>query len=70
VDVLSPTAAVATVTYRIPHRDPRNMSHEIAGAMTEVMEKRNGKWIIVQEHLSDLLVPDSISTSIQTHENQ
>ena len=69
VNVLSPTAAVATATYRIPHRDPRNMPHEIAGAMTEVFEKRNGKWVIVQEHLSDLPSNNNDSTSMPTHDN-
>jgi hypothetical protein len=70
VDVLSPTSAVVTATYRIPHRDPMNRPHEIAGAMTEVFEKRGGKWIIIQEHLSDL--PASIDTSqasMPTHEH-
>jgi len=69
VDVLSPTSAVVTATYRIPHRDPQNMPHEIAGAMTEVFEKRNGRWVIVQEHLSDRPSNDTVQTSMQTHEH-
>jgi len=69
VDVLSPTSAVVTATYRIPHRDPQNRPHEIAGAMTEVFEKRGGKWVIVQEHLSDRPAGDTSSTSMQTHEH-
>lgn len=60
VDVLSPTSAVVTATYRIPHRDPYNNPHLIAGAMTEVMAKRNGKWYVVQEHLSDRATSDSV----------
>lgn len=68
VDVLSPTTAVLTATYRIPHRDPYNNLHEIAGAMTEVFEKRDGKWVIVQEHLSDRPAPDSVATSM-SHEH-
>ena len=73
IDVLSPTAAVVTATYRIPHRDPRNQPHEIAGVMTEIFAKRGGKWVIVQEHLSDLpTATDTVSTSMPsmpTHEH-
>jgi hypothetical protein len=53
-DVLSPEAAVVTATYHIPHRNPRNQPHTLGGAMTVVFEKRDGKWVIIQEHLSDL----------------
>lgn len=70
VDVLSPTAAVVTATYRVPHRTPRNEPHELGGAMTAVFEKRGGRWVIIQEHLSDLpATPDSVSTSMPTHEH-
>jgi ketosteroid isomerase-like protein len=54
VDVLSPTSAVFTGTYHVPHRTPSGEAHDIAGAMTLVFEKRGGKWGIVQEHLSDV----------------
>ena len=54
VDVLSPTSAAVTATYRIPHRNPRNEPHTLAGAMTVVLSKREGRWVIIQEHLSDL----------------
>ena len=57
VDVLSPTNAVVTASYRIPHKTPRNEDHVIAGAMTAVFAKHDGKWVIIQEHLSD--VPDA-----------
>jgi ketosteroid isomerase-like protein len=53
VEVLSPDAAVLTATYRIPHTTPRGDPHVIGGAMTSVFERRNGKWVIVAEHLSD-----------------
>ena len=53
VDVLGPTGAVFTGTYRVPHLTPRGEAHEIAGAMTLVFEKRGSKWGVVQEHLSD-----------------
>ena len=57
VDVLSPNSAVFTGAYRVPHLTPRNEPHEIAGVMTMVFVKRNGKWGVVQEHLSDTPAP-------------
>jgi uncharacterized protein (TIGR02246 family) len=54
VDVLSPDAAVVTTTYRIPHRTPAGEPHTVAGAWTAVFERRAGKWVIVQEHLSEI----------------
>jgi hypothetical protein len=54
VDVLSPNAAVVTTTYRIPHRTPAGAPHVVAGAWTAVFERRGPKWVIVQEHLSEL----------------
>lgn len=64
VNVLSPTSAVVTAAYRVPHRTPRNEDHVIAGAMTAVFVKRDGKWVIIQEHLSDVpAVPATDSTS-------
>ena len=53
VDVLAPDAAVMTSTYRIPHLAPNGMSHVIGGAWTAVFQKRGGRWVIIQEHLSD-----------------
>jgi hypothetical protein len=70
VDVLSPTAAVVTATYRIPHKNPRNEPHVLGGAMTAVFEKRGGRWVIVQEHLSDLPQQSDSSTSgMPTHDH-
>jgi hypothetical protein len=54
IDVLSPDAAVMTASYRVPHLNPMNMPHTIAGAWTAVFVRRGGKWVIVQEHLSDV----------------
>ena len=59
VEVLSPDAAAVTATYRIPHLTPRGMPHVVGGAWTAVFERRGGRWVIVQEHLSD--VPPSSS---------
>ena len=53
VDVLSPDAAVMTATYRIAHRTPEGAPHTVGGAWTALWVRRNGKWTIVQEHLSD-----------------
>lgn len=54
VDVLSADAAVVTTTYRVPHRTPAGAPHTIAGAWTAVFARRGGKWVIVQEHLSEI----------------
>lgn len=60
IDVLAPNAAVMTARYHIPHLTPRNQPHTIGGAWTAVFEKRDGRWYIIQEHLSDLpAMPDS-----------
>lgn len=53
IDVLSPDAAVMTSTYRIPHATPEGRPHVLGGAWTAVFAKRGGRWVIVQEHLSD-----------------
>jgi ketosteroid isomerase-like protein len=53
IDVLAPNAAVMTATYRIPHTTPQGLPHVIGGVWTAVFELRDGKWVIVQEHLSD-----------------
>lgn len=52
-DVLSERSAVLTATYRVPHRTPRGEPHELAGVMTLVFARRDGRWVVVHEHLSD-----------------
>ena len=69
VDVLSPTSAVVTATYRIPHHNPRHQPHVIAGAMTALFVKRDGKWVILQEHLSDLPTAPDSTTRMPGHDN-
>ena len=54
VDVLAPDAAVMTSTYRVPHLTPTGMNHIIGGAWTAVFQKRGGRWVVIQEHLSDV----------------
>jgi hypothetical protein len=53
IDVLSRDAAAMTSTYRIPHMTPQGTPHLIGGAWTAVFARRGGRWVIVQEHLSD-----------------
>lgn len=60
VDVLASDAAVVTTTYRVPHLTPRGEPHVIAGAWTAVFQRREGRWVIVQEHLSDAPAPASM----------
>ena len=52
IQVLSPTAAVMTATYTIPHFAPSGEAHTVGGAWTAVFQKRRGRWVIIQEHLS------------------
>ena len=54
VDVLSRNAAVVTTSYVVPHIQPDDAPHTIGGAWTMVFVRRGGRWMIVQEHLSDL----------------
>jgi hypothetical protein len=62
-DVPSSNVAVMTARYHVPHLTPRNQPHTIGGAWTAVFEKRDNRWYIVQEHLSDTPpVPDSAAT--------
>ena len=54
VDVLSRDAVVITARYRVPHWTPDGNPHVLGGAWTSVWTRRGGRWVIVQEHLSDL----------------
>jgi hypothetical protein len=57
VDVLAPDAAAMTATYRIPHFTPTGAPHVIAGAWSSVWIRQPDRWVMIQEHLSDLPVP-------------
>lgn len=57
VDVPSTRAAVVTAEYRVPHTTPAGAPHVIGGAMTLVFEKQGTRWVVIQEHLSDLPEP-------------
>jgi hypothetical protein len=52
---------VVTATYHVPHLTPRSEPHVIAGAWTAAFERRGGRWVIVQEHLSDLPQPPGMA---------
>jgi len=59
-DVPAPNVAIMTAKYHISHLTPRNEPHTIGGAWTAVFEKRDDRWYVIQEHLSDLPArPDS-----------
>ena len=51
---LGPDAAAVTMEYRIPHLTPEGRPHTLAGAWTAVFQRQRGRWVIVQEHLSDV----------------
>lgn len=59
VDVITRDAVVMTFTYSIPHHTPRGREHVVSGAWTTFWRNQNGKWRIVQEHLSD--TPESVT---------
>lgn len=53
IDVLAPSVAVMTATYRIPHKQPSGLPHVIGGAWTAIFVQRDGHWYVIDEHLSD-----------------
>lgn len=53
VDIVTRDAAVMTFTYSIPHHTPAGLAHTVSGAWTTFWRRENGRWQIVQEHLSD-----------------
>jgi ketosteroid isomerase-like protein len=67
VDVLSRDAAVMTTTYHVPHTTPQGRPHIIGGAWTAVFRREGNKWVIVQEHLSD--IPAALADSAHAHMN-
>ncbi len=62
VDVITRDAAVMTLTYSIPHRTPAGNMHVVSGAWTMFWRRIDGRWVIVQEHLSD--TPESTRSSV------
>lgn len=62
VDVITRDAAVMTLTYSIPHRTPAGNMHVVSGAWTMFWRRIDGRWVIVQEHLSD--TPESTRSSL------
>jgi hypothetical protein len=46
-----------------------NMQHVIAGAWTAAFVNRGGRWVVIQEHLSDVpaAIADSVARSQMQH---
>jgi hypothetical protein len=64
---LGPDAAALTLTYSIPHHTPEGLPHTLAGAWTAVFQRQEGRWVIVQEHLSDPPRPAAAPTADSAH---
>jgi hypothetical protein len=62
VDVITRDAAVVTLVYSIPHLTPEGTPHTVSGAWTMLWRRENGRWHIVQEHLSD--TPESTAAGL------
>jgi Domain of unknown function (DUF4440) len=54
VDVIDRDAAVMTARYTVPHWTDRGTPHVIGGVWTAVWQRRDGRWVITNEHLSDM----------------
>jgi ketosteroid isomerase-like protein len=67
IDVLSPDAAVMTTSYHVPHTTPQGHPHVIGGAWTAVFRKEGNRWVIIQEHLSD--ISPAMADSMHAHMN-
>ncbi len=63
IDVLSANAAVVTARYTVPHWTPEGRPHVLGGVWTTVWTRRNGRWVIIQEHLSDL--PGAVAERVE-----
>ena len=69
---LGPDAAALTITYSIPHHTPEGRPHTLSGAWTAVFQRREGRWVIVQEHLSDIpgeIAPTDSSAAPPPHQH-
>ena len=64
VDIVTRDAAVMTFTYSIPHLTPQGTAHTVGGAWTTFWRRSRGRWMIVQEHLSD--TPESTAAGPST----
>jgi ketosteroid isomerase-like protein len=67
IDVLSRDAAVMTTSYHVPHTTPQGHPHIIGGTWTAVLRRQGDRWVIVQEHLSD--IPPALADSAHAHMN-
>jgi len=62
VDVITRDAALLTLVYSIPHTTPQGTPHTVSGAWSMLWRRENGRWRIVQEHLSD--TPESTAPGL------
>lgn len=63
VDVIDRNAAVMTARYTVPHWTDRGTPHVIGGVWTAVWQRRDGRWVVTNEHLSDM--PRAVAESIE-----
>ncbi len=54
VDVVDTNTAVMTAQYTVPHWTVGNVPHVIGGVWTSLWQRRNGRWQVTHEHLSDM----------------
>lgn len=57
VDVLSRDVAVMTAQYTVRHWTYTGAPHVIGGVWTAVWQRRDGRWEVTHEHLSDMPRP-------------
>lgn len=63
VDVVGRDVAVMTARYTVPHWTDRGTPHVIGGVWTAVWQRRDGRWLITNEHLSDM--PRAVAEGIE-----
>lgn len=61
VDVISRDAAVMTAQYTVPHWTDRGTPHVIGGVWTAVWQRRGGRWVVTNEHLSDMPLASAVA---------
>lgn len=65
VDVLSRDVAVMTAQYTVRHWTYTGAPHVIGGVWTAVWQRREGRWEVTHEHLSDMPRPTAEAIEAQ-----
>jgi hypothetical protein len=65
VDVLSPDVAVMTAQYTVRHWTYTGAPHVIGGVWTAVWQRRERRWEVTHEHLSDMPRPTAEAIEAQ-----